>query len=93
MAYTFTAAASTVFGNQRVIHGVLTTDAVSGVVSFGLAKLFQAQATVQTNTTNNSGSATRFRVNALADGTASLGDLGVSGAVSGDKYLVTVYGV
>lgn len=92
MAYTFTAAASTVFGDQRVVMGVLTADAVSGVVSFGLGRLTGVQWSAKSMTTNNSVAAARVRLNATAAGTSSAGDLGVSGLVSGDELYLTVYG-
>lgn len=88
MAYTFTAAMKTVHGNQNVQQGLLTADATSGVVSFGFATITHAHVTSKSATTASA----RFRINALAGGTASAGDLGVSGAVSGDEYYVTVYG-
>lgn len=95
MAYTFTAAGggSTVYGNQRVIHGVLTADGASGVVSFGLGRLVQVQWSPKSMTTNNDAVFPRFRMNAKAAGTASLGDLGVSGVTSGDEFYVTIFGV
>ena len=88
MAYTFTAAANTVFGNQRVQQGVLTCDATSGIVSFGFSSILHLQATAQSATT----AAPRFRINKSAAGVASAGDLGVSGAVNGDEFLITVFG-
>lgn len=92
MAFTFVQGASTVFGNQRVIQGVITTDAVSGVVSFGLGTITHVQWSPASMTTNGSGLATRFRLNATAAGTSAAGTLGVSGVVSGDDIFVTVFG-
>ncbi len=92
MAYTLTKYASTVHGNQNVWQGKLTVDAVSGVVSFGYAAITQVHWSVASATTNNSACAPRFRINATAAGSASAGDLGVSGVVSGDEYYVTIYG-
>lgn len=92
MAYTYTAAATTVFGNQRVSQGVLTADATSGVVSFGLATITHMTWSAKSMTTNNSGTLTRFRINATAGGVAAAGTLGVSGLVSGDEVYLTVYG-
>lgn len=93
MAYTFTAGGTTVFGNQRVIQGVLTADAASGIISFGLGRLVHVGWAPKSMTTNNSGVAPRFRLNQNAAGSSSVGDLGVSGLVSGDEVYVTVYGV
>ena len=92
MAFTFTNVTKTVFGNQVVQMGLLTADAASGVVSFGLGVLTGMTVTPQSQTTNNSVVVARFRMNAVAGGTASNGDLGVSGVISGDEFLVVVYG-
>lgn len=92
MAYTFTQANTTVFGNLQVKHGTVVTDATSGVVSFGLGVLVHVDITPKSMTTNGSGVTTRYRINATAAGTASNGDLGVSGVVSGDEFYVAIYG-
>tara|TARA_R110000868_G_scaffold9394_2_gene46910 strand:- start:883 stop:1152 length:270 start_codon:yes stop_codon:yes gene_type:complete len=88
MAYTFTAAASTVFGNQRIIQGVLTADATSGVVSFGLGTITHVQWSPKSMSTTG----VRVRMNASAANVASVGDLGVSGAVNGDELFVMIHG-
>lgn len=90
MAYTATQAVhgSTVFGNQRVWQGLVTADAASGVVSFGLAVIDHATWAPQSAST----AGIRVRINALASGTASVGDIGLSGAVSGDVLYFTVFG-
>ncbi len=92
MAYTLTNYTKTVHGNQNCWQGKLTVDAVSGVVSFGYVTLTQVQWSPASATTNNSAVAPRFRLNATAAGSASAGDLGISGVVSGDEYYVTIYG-
>lgn len=92
MAYTLTNYAKTVHGNQNCWQGKLTVDGVSGVVSFGYVNLTSVQWSPASATTNNSAVAARFRLNANAAGSASAGDLGVSGVVSGDEYYITVYG-
>ncbi len=89
MAYTVTKTAMTVFGNQRVWQGVITADATTGVVSFGLKSIIHVQATSKSSTTQ----ANNFRINALALGTASAGDLAITGVPSGSDYYVMVYGV
>lgn len=88
MAYSFSQAASTVFGNQRVVQGVLTADAASGVVSFGLSTITHVQWAAKSMSTTG----VRFRINATAAGGASAGDLGVSGAVNGDEVYVMIHG-
>lgn len=92
MAFTLTKYQTTVHGNQNVWQGLVTADAVSGVVSFGFATITNVQWSPASATTNGSGSAPRFRINKTAGGVASAGDLGVSGVVSGDEYYVMVYG-
>lgn len=92
MAFTFTRAMTTVFGNERVVQGLLTADDVSGVVSFGFATITHAQWTPVSQTTNNSLIVTRFRINKTAAGVASNGDIGISGTVAGDEFLLMVYG-
>jgi hypothetical protein len=88
MAYTFTAAASTVFGNQRVLQGVMTADAASGTVSFGLSTITHVQWAAKSMSTTG----VRFQINKTAAGVASAGDLGVSGAVNGDEVYVMIHG-
>ncbi len=88
MAYSFTQAATTVFGNQRVVQGVLAADGASGVVSFGLGTITHVQVTPKSAATVG----VRVKINGLAAGTSSAGDLGISGAASGDDFYVTVFG-
>lgn len=88
MAFSISAAQTTVFGNERVWQGVVTADAASGVVSFGLKTLTHVGWSQKSMTT----ALAKVRLNALADGTASQGDLGISGVASGDELFVTVYG-
>lgn len=90
MAYTLSKSAQTVFGDQRVWQGTVTADAASGVVSFGFGSLIQVMWSPASMSTGVE--PPRFRKNATAGGVASNGDLGISGAVSGDVFYVTVYG-
>lgn len=92
MAFTLTNYAKTVHGNQNVWQGKVTADDVSGVVSFGYVTLTNVIWSPASATTNGSGIATRFRINANAAGSAAAGSLGISGCVSGDEFYVTVYG-
>lgn len=92
MAFTLSNALKTVHGNQNVWEGTVTADATSATVSFGFKTLTHVQWSPQSMTTNGSGSAPRFRINATAANSASAGDLGISGVVSGDVIYVTVYG-
>lgn len=88
MAYTVTKAQQTVFGDQRVWQGTITADAATGVVSFGLSALHHVQATAK----SAASSSHHFAINVLAAGTASVGDLAITGVASGDVFYVSVYG-
>jgi hypothetical protein len=88
MAYTATLNKKTVFGDQRVQQYVVSADAASGTVSTGFAVITQLQWAQKSITT----ALLKVRMNALADGTAANGTVGISGAVSGDEIYLTVYG-
>lgn len=92
MAFTFTNVTKTVFGNQEVQMGLLTADAASATVSFGLGVLTGLTYVIQSASTNGSALLGRWRLNQTAAATASVGDLGISGVTSGDEFLVVVYG-
>lgn len=89
MAFTLDQEFVGVHGNQRFWQGVITADAATGVVSFGLKSIHHVQATPKSaaSTTIN------FKRDELADGTASAGDLAITGCTSGDDFYVMVYGV
>ena len=89
MAFTVTKSQSTVFGNQRIWQGVVTADATTGVVSFGLASIDHIAACPKSMSTAFAGN---FKSNEDTSGAASVGDLGISGVVSGDDIYLTVYG-
>jgi hypothetical protein len=89
MAYTVTKSQQTIMGNQRVWQGLITPDAATGVVSFGFKNLLAVQATAK----SAASSSHHFSINELAAGTASAGDLAITGVASGDDFYVTVYGV
>lgn len=91
MAFSFTKSADTVFGNQRVIQGVLTADSAAGAVSVGLNSIAHVQVTPKSAPTNTS-RALVAKANALEAGTALAGSLALTGVVSGDDYYVTIYG-
>jgi hypothetical protein len=88
MAFTVTKGQWSVFGDQRVWQGVITADATTGVVSFGLGSLFHVQATPKSAASGD----WNMSINALAAGTASAGDLAISSVASGDDFYVSVYG-
>lgn len=91
MAFSFTKSADTVFGNQRVIQGILSADSAEGTFAFGLNSIAHVQATPKSAPTSTS-RGTSFRINVGSTGTAIAGTLALTGCVSGDTYYVTVYG-
>ncbi len=88
MAYTVTKAQQTVFGDQRVWQGVVTADAATGVVSFGFNNILHVQATAK----SAASSVWNVQANVLAAGTASVGDVAITGVASGDDLYVIVWG-
>jgi hypothetical protein len=91
MAFTFTKSADTVFGNQRVIQGVVTCDSAAGAVSVGLNTIRHVDVTPKSAPTSTD-RALVAKINALSVGTALAGSLAITGVVSGDDYYVTIYG-
>lgn len=88
MAFTVTKTLQTVLGDQRVWMGVLTADAATGVVSFGFGAITHVEASAK----SMASSVWNVQANLDASGTASNGDLAVTGVTSGDDIYVTVYG-
>ncbi len=88
MAFTFTAGVNSVYGNQRVLAGVLTADAATGVISFGLSTLTGVQWSAKSLST----ALAKFRDNVDAAGAANAGTLAVTGVAAGDTFFLTVYG-
>lgn len=88
MAFTNALLKQTVFGNQRVLYYSCVADAATGVVETGLSNIDMIQYTPISMTT----AAAKLRKNENTSGIAALGTVGVSGAVSGDEFYLTVYG-
>jgi hypothetical protein len=88
MAFTQSFTAKTVFGNLRCHIMRLTADAAEGNVATGLRIIDGFATGGQSMTTG----AIRFAANENSSGTAAMGTLGISGAVSGDEFFVTVWG-
>lgn len=89
MAFTGTTIQKTVFGTLRIAIVSCTADALSGSVAaaglgfiyaVGFAPVSMATAGVQ------------IYINQNASGTASNGNVKVSGCASGDAFFLTVYG-
>ncbi len=88
MAFTVTKGQQTVMGNQRVWQGVITADAATGVVSFGMTNIYAVAATPA----SAASSVWNVQKNALAAGTASAGDVSITGCTSGDDFELVVWG-
>ena len=89
MAYSSTVAYKGVMGNARVAVLSCVADAASGNVSGGgIGYLFVAMLSPISMST----AAPRVKVNVLEAGAAAAGSVGISGAVSGDVFYLTLYG-
>ncbi len=88
MAYAASNLVKTVYGNQRIHHIRVTADATSGAVDTGLSVVEFFQVCGQSATT------TGFRtfMNQNSGLTANNGSVAISGAVSGDTIMLTVFG-
>lgn len=88
MAYSFTLHKKTVHGDQACVEGLVTADAASGVVSFGLGTITH----LQWSEASMSTALLKVRRNATAAGVESAGDVGISGSASGDEIYLVVWG-
>lgn len=88
MAYTISSTMKTVFGDQRVFAMRVTADAATGTVATGLSHINTATLLPQSLSTG----AVKFAMNENCSGVAALGTIGVSGAASGDEFILTVFG-
>lgn len=88
MAYTASHLANTVYGTHRVRHIRVTADATSGAVDSGLGVVDAFQICAQSATTV----AFRTFMNANSGLTANNGSVAMSGMVSGDVVILTVFG-
>ena len=88
MAFSFTVLKQTVFGDERVTHGVVTADGTAGYVATGLQNIVAMSHAPKSMTTG-----VKYTINKLDAGTASAGSLAVTGCTSGDEFYVTLYGV
>lgn len=88
MAYTVTTNKKTVFGDTKVHFLSVTADATTQTIATGLDVIDHIGVTHKSAT---SGMA-KWKINVGAEGTATMGSIGVSAAVSGDEYFVVVYG-
>jgi len=90
MAYTVSHLVSEglVFGNKRVKFIRVTADAATGTVSTGLDHIDSVSVALQSASTG----AVKFAMNEGATGTSTAGTIGVTGAASGDEFVLTVFG-
>lgn len=89
MAYTATVVFKTVLGNKRVHVYDVTADAQSGVVNTGFKYIEAHQASPISMATF---SLVKIRPNINAASAASNGAIMISGAASGDRLFLTVFG-
>lgn len=89
MAYTATLVKNDVQGSTRVKVFDVTADAASGVVDSGHSIVLWHQVSPISMATM---SLVKFRPNINAASAASNGNIMVSGAASGDRFFLTVYG-
>lgn len=87
MAFSYTVAEKTVFGNQRVHQGVLVADSTAGYVATGLSVITHISYAPKSQT-----SGVKMKINTLDSGTSTAGSLAVTGCTSGDEFYVTVFG-
>lgn len=87
MAWTVSINEKSVFGNLKVHFISFTADSAEANITTGL-DVVRGFSIGQNSFT----SAPRFKMNVDSTGTASLGKIGVSGAVSGDIGFLVVYG-
>jgi hypothetical protein len=88
MAFTYTVADKTTFGNKHVHFATVVADAAAGSVNTGLGHVVAVEVTLKSATTG----AYKVRANALESGTSAAGYVAISGVASGDEFFVTVYG-
>lgn len=88
MAYSATVVRKTVFGNERVVIFDVTADAQSGVVDCGMYVDGFTVGPISMATL----SLVKFRPNINAASAASNNNIMISGAASGDRFYLTVFG-
>ncbi len=88
MAFSVASRKQTVFGNERVVHMIVSADANSGAVDSGLSVIDSVSVAVKSAATGSQ----RFKINVNSGATALLGSLMMSSCTNGDDFFVTVYG-
>ena len=88
MAYSVSVTKKSVFGDQRVHFVSAVADAAEGEITTGLNFVEHFNISPKSATT----AAVKTFKNVLTSGTASVGTISISGAVSGDEFYLVVYG-
>ena len=88
MAFTKVKTKTTVYGDDRIAHFILTCDANSGAIDSGLSVIHSVHVTAKSATTTSP----KAKINLSATQIAGNGSLFMSSCASGDDYYVTVYG-
>ena len=88
MAFTNSLLVKSVMGNQRVHFIRATADAATGSIASGFDVIEFFGVAIQSATT----AAVKFAMNEATSGTASVGNIAITGAASGDEYMLTIYG-
>lgn len=88
MAFTLTDRSQSVFGNKRIVTGLITADANSGAVDVGLSVIESISTGVKSAATG----AQKFKANLNSGATALNGSIFCSSCTSGDEFYVTVIG-
>lgn len=88
MAFTVSYVGNSVFGNKQVKFIRVTTDSAENKIDSGLAVIECFSYAPQSMSTNGG----KFFINQGTTGTALNGFIGISAAVSGDVFFLTVFG-
>ena len=88
MAFTVSMVNQTVLGNMRVQFLDVTADATTGVISSSLDVYYGATS----NSKSMASAPFSVKENELCAGTASAGNIGISGVASGDKFQIIAFG-
>ena len=89
MAFTVSHLAGSVFGNMRVVVKRVSADGAESNLKTGLNYVYSCALLPQSMST----AAGKFAVNEDSSGTASNGDVGISGVANGDEMILTIFGV
>jgi len=90
MAFTVTVLKKSVHGDERVHHLSVLTDGAEGAITTGLSYINGFSCSPGSMTTSTALPTVLPNVGTTA--TASVGNLAMSGATSGDLYYITVFG-